>query len=483
MIAKFRGDLSVRQVSFDFGLGCPTVGAFDGGLVSVNGGVPLLREVDERLGLTKAICDVLPDYRKKPERAKHSKDLLVRQSLYQRAAGYEDTNDADVLRFDPMFMLICGRKPGELELASQETLCRFENAVKKAVNDVLEKVLLEIYIKKHKTPPKRIELDMDSTCDPVHGDQEGSIYNGYYKTSCYTPLLMYANDGFPLGARLRVGNAGRADAALPMLKRVIPRLRKEWSGVELFFRGDNGFASPEIYDYLESKNADYMICVASNHALQKKPEVKAGIEEARKEYEALYGKPEGLTKKEWRQRQERIRFSTKKEGRMQELSELEQKKVRKYVEVTYQARSWSRERRVICRIEFTEEGASLVFVVTSIKTGTAKWLYEERYCRRGQCENWIKEMKALKCDRLSCQEFKANQFRLLLHTFAYVLVREMRELLGPEDGRMSIQSVQTKLLKIGVTVVSTARQVKLHWSSWHPSQSEFHKLMIRLRAG
>lgn len=153
MIAKFSGDLSVRQVSFDFGTGCPVVGAFDGGLVSVNGGVPLLREVDEILGVTKAICRVLPDYRKMPERATHSKETLVRQSLYQRATGYEDTNDADILRSDPMFMLICGRKPGEWELASQETLCRFENAVKKAANDVLEECLIEIYIKKLLLPP------------------------------------------------------------------------------------------------------------------------------------------------------------------------------------------------------------------------------------------------------------------------------------------------------------------------------------------
>ncbi len=253
MIAKFSGDLSIRQISFDFGIGCPVVGAFDGGLVSVNGGVPLLREVDEMLGVTKAICRVLPDYRKMPERATHSKETLVRQSLYQRATGYEDTNDADTLRSDPMFMLICGRKPGEWELASQETLCRFENAVKKAANDVLEKLLVEIYIKKQKAPPRAIELDMDSTCDPVHGDQEGAIYNGYYGTSCYTPLLMYADGGFPLGARLRVGNAGRADGALPMLKRTIPRLRKEWPDVQLLFRGDNGFAAPEIYNYLESK--------------------------------------------------------------------------------------------------------------------------------------------------------------------------------------------------------------------------------------
>jgi Transposase DDE domain group 1 len=483
LIAKFRGDLSVRQVSFDFAMGCPVSGAFDGGLVSVNGGVPLLREVDERLGLTKAICSVLPDHRKMPERAIHSKESLIRQSIYQRAAGYEDTNDADVLRADPMFMLVCGRKPGQLELASQESLCRFENAVTKAVNEVLEKLLLEIYIKKHRTAPKQIELDMDSTCDPVHGNQEGSIYNGYYKESCYTPLLMYAGGGFPLGARLRVGNAGRAEAALPMLKRTIPRLRKEWPEVAILFRGDNGFAAPDIYNYLDDKKVDYVICVANNHALKCKPEIKAAIEEAREEYTALFGEPKGLTKKEWRQRQERIRFSTKKEGRQQELFELEQRKVRKYAEFKYQARSWPTERRMICRIEFTEEGASLIFIVTSIKTGSAKWLYEEKYCRRGQCENWIKEMKALKCDRLSCQEFKANQFRLLLHTFAYVLVREMRELLGQHDGQISIQAVQTRLLKIGVTVISSARQVKLRWSSWHPWQSEFHKLMIRLRAG
>lgn len=483
MIAKFRGDLSVRQVSFDFGIGCPVVGAFDGGLISVNGGLPLLREVDERLGVTKAICRVLPDHRKMPEKAAHTKEALVRQSLYQRAAGYEDTNDADVARLDPMFVLNCGGRPGQWELASQETLCRFENAVKKAVNDVLEESLLEIYIRKQKVQPKTIELDMDSTCDPVHGNQEGSIYNGYYKTSCYTPLLMYADGGFPLGARLRVGTAGRAEGALAMLKRTIPRLRKEWHDVKILFRGDNGFATPEIYNYLESKKADYLICVANNHALKRKPEVKDAIEAAKQEYVQLFGEPKGLTKKEWRQRQERIRYSTKKEGRQQELFELEEKKVRKYAEFKYQARSWPCERRMICRIDFTEEGAKLIFIVTSIKTGSGKWLYEEKYCRRGQCENWIKEMKALKCDRLSCQEFKTNQFRLLLHTFAYVLVREMRELLGPEDGRISIQAVQTRLLKIGVAVICKARQIQLHWSSWHPWQTEFHKLMIRLRAG
>lgn len=482
MIAKFRETAADAQVRFDFGLGKEICGAFNGGKISVNGGLPLLREIDDRMRLTEQIQGCLPEHRAHPEQAVHAQDALIRQSLYQRACGYEDTNDADVVRSDPMFMVACGRRPHSRELASYATLWRFENAVTPESNERLQDLLVEIYIQSQSSPPERLELDMDTTCDPVHGNQQRSFYNRYYRTTCYTPLLMHTSDGFPLAAVLRPGNAGRPDEGLRTLKRVVARLKAAWPDVKILFRADNGFASPEMYAYCESQDITYFICVANNSALKVKPAVKTAVAEAHKQYVDLYGEPAPLHGKSWRQREERIRYSTKEKGRQQEAFELDEKRVRLYIDFQYKADSWPADRRMIGRIDYNEEGEDPMYVVTNYKGGDAKWLYERKYCMRGQDENWIKEQKALKCDRLSCQEFDANQFRLLWHTFAYILVRRVRELLPAQEAHISIGSVISRFFKFGVCVVEKAHRIWLHWPTEYPWRYEFRHALIRLRS-
>ncbi len=485
MIAKSKDYEPIAQVSFDFNLKKTILGAFDGGRVTGIGGMPLIREIDDEMRLTAQIVERLPEHRLRPEKAIHSQEVLIRQSVYQRSAGFEDTNDADILRFDPALKVACGRNPdSSRDLASQESLFRLEAAPTAAVNENLQDLLSELFIQTFKKAPGIVEMDMDTTCDPVHGNQEKTGYNGYYETDCYTPLLMHS-DGFPLVARLRPGKAGRADDGLKMLKRVHTRLKKEWASTKFLFRADNGFAVPELYRFCEQEDITYLICYAATSAIKLEPEVKAAVEKARLEFIQLFAEPLKLTKDERRKQQDRILHSTKEQGRQQETFEQSERKVRVYTELMYKSDSWAKadnKRRMILRLDYTDEGPDYMFVVTNYQGGDPKWLYEEKYCQRGQAENWIKEQKALKCDRLSCQKFDANQFRLLLHTFAYILVRAIRNLMPRDQANISIQAVQDRFIRIGATVKESARQIWFHWSSWHPWQYDFRRVLIRLRA-
>ncbi len=485
MIAKSTVNEPIAQVSFDFNLKKTILGAFDGGRVTGIGGMPLIREIDDEMRLTAQIVERLPEHRLRPEKAIHSQEVLIRQSVYQRSAGFEDTNDADILRFDPALKVACGRNPdSSRDLASQESLFRLEAAPTAAVNENLQDLLSELFIQTFKKAPGIVEMDMDTTCDPVHGNQEKTGYNGYYETDCYTPLLMHS-DGFPLVARLRPGKAGRADDGLKMLKRVHTRLKKEWASTKFLFRADNGFAVPELYRFCEQEDITYLICYAATSAIKLEPEVKAAVEKARLEFIQLFAEPLKLTKDERRKQQDRILHSTKEQGRQQETFEQSERKVRVYTELMYKSDSWAKadnKRRMILRLDYTDEGPDYMFVVTNYQGGDPKWLYEEKYCQRGQAENWIKEQKALNCDRLSCQKFDANQFRLLLHTFAYILVRAIRNLMPRDQANISIQAVQDRFIRIGATVKESARQIWFHWSSWHPWQYDFRRVLIRLRA-
>jgi hypothetical protein len=368
---------------------------------------------------------------------------LLKQRVYQIACGYEDQNDSVFLRSDPLLKLVCGALPesGE-DLASQPTICRMENAVTNRACYQMARALAELYIAQRGKDgaPQKIVLDFDATDDPTHGDQEESYYHGYFEEHIYHPLLVFDGDtGQLISALLRAGNTHASRSTVALLKRLVGLLRSAWPGVEVELRADAGFAVPAVYDYCEAEGIRYTIALITNSRL--KELASSLLEEAEHRYEHERGR-----------------------------------KVRLLSEGHYQARSWQIERRVVYKAEVMEEGTNTRFVVTN-KPDEPDELYAH-YTERGETENRIKDLKvALKADRLSCQRFVANQFRLLLHAAAYWLMDTLRKKLV--DGgieRMQLDTLRLKLVKIGGRVRELLTKVRVHLAWGHPGQSLWHVL-------
>jgi len=329
---------------------------------------------------------------------------------------------------------------------------------------------------------------MDTTHDEVHGYQQLSFYNGFYQTYCYTPLFIFADCGFPLCALLRQGNAGPAEGALRMLRQIVNDIRLSWTDVRIELSADAGFATPELFEYCEQNGITYYICDGSHngYAYHSEPLVR----ECKQLFEELGGRVHQLKKyaipvdpkarkQAWRQKEERLRFSSKQEGRMQEHFEDEELFIRQYCEFEYASREWSHARRIIARCHYNAEGPEVRYVVTNATGSYPKRLYEDKYCPRARCENWIKELKNyMHCDRTSCQEFNANQLRLLLHTFAYALLWEIRR--KAKMKHATVETIRVQLIKVGVLVKETARKVWLHLASEHPWQKQFSTAWLNL---
>jgi hypothetical protein len=415
--------------------------AFDGGRLTSDGGLTWLAEVDKELGVGQAMAQHIPEWRSR--RGRHSMLSLLKQRVYQIACGYEDQNDSDFLRSDPLLKLVCGALPesGE-DLASQPTICRMENAVTNRACYQMARALAELYIAQRGKDgaPQKIVLDFDATDDPTHGDQEESYYHGYFEEHIYHPLLVFDGDtGQLISALLRAGNTHASRSTVALLKRLVGLLRSAWPGVEVELRADAGFAVPAVYDYCEAEGIRYTIALITNSRL--KELASSLLEEAEHRYEHERGR-----------------------------------KVRLLSEGHYQARSWQIERRVVYKAEVMEEGTNTRFVVTN-KPDEPDELYAH-YTERGETENRIKDLKvALKADRLSCQRFVANQFRLLLHAAAYWLMDTLRKKLV--DGgieRMQLDTLRLKLVKIGGRVRELLTKVRVHLAWGHPGQSLWHVL-------
>jgi hypothetical protein len=414
----------------------PLEAAFDGGRITSDGGLLWLAETDRELGLCEAIAENVPEWRARP--AKHSLSALVRQRVYQIACGYEDQNDANALRRDPLLKLVLGRLPETApDLASQPTLSRLENAPGPRECLSIARALVGLYVKergKDGAPP-RVLLDLDSTDDPTHGEQEGSRYHGYYRQHMYHPLLVFDGETNQLvAAVLRPGNSHAGRGAVAVLKRVVGRLREAWPGVEVEIRADAGFALPTVYEWCEEEGIGYTIGLVSNPRLEALAEPL--LERAERESEERMGE-----------------------------------KARLVAGATYEAGSWGRSRRVVYKAEATEKGTNTRFVVTSRRTTGPEELYDW-YVGRGEAEGWIKDFKrALKADRLSCTRFWANQFRLLLHAAAYWLLDTLRgRLVEAGVRRMQLDTLRLLLVKIGGRVRQLLTRVRLHLASGHPGQ-------------
>jgi Transposase DDE domain group 1 len=401
-----------------------------------------LARIDEELGLCERIASHVPEWR--TSSVSHPMLTLVRQRVYQIAAGYEDQNDSNSLREDPLLKLLLGRLPESGgDLASQPTISRLENAPDARSCLRMAQALGELYITERGKggSPKRVLLDFDATDDPAHGDQEGAYYHGYYQEKILHPLLVFDGDtGQLITALLRAGNTHASRGALSILKRIVGRVRQAWEGVEIEIRADAGFAIPEVYDYCEKEGIGYTIGLISNARLEALAEDL--LERAQRESEERQGE-----------------------------------KVRLLSDARYQAGSWERARRVVYKAEVLEKGTNTRFVLTSRSDGPEE-LYEW-YVRRGEAEGWIKDFKrALKADRLSCHRFFANQFRLLLHAVAYWLLDTLRrKLVASGVRRMQLDTLRLFLVKIGGRVTEMLTKVRLHLASGHPGQRLWQALL------
>jgi hypothetical protein len=360
--------------------------AFDGGTVSSDGGVLLLAGADRRLGLIDALARQFPDDRD-PVRTSHAIADILRERVFAIACGYPDGNDLDTLRADPAFKMACGRPPHSgADLASQPTLSRLENTPDLRALIRLSRELVDLWCRSHAVAPKSIVLDIDDTADTVHGHQQLSLFNAHYDERCFLPIHVYdAATGHCVLTILRPGKTPDGKEVRGHLRRLIRRIRRHWPTTAITIRGDSHYGRKEVMDWCEQNSVTYIFGFAPNKVLA----------------DLVFPKLDECC----------VRRS---------LAQAE--KVRDFTWTRYAAKSWARARRVVARIEVTRKGSDVRYVVTNIKGGTAKHLYEKIYCARGQAENLIKRHKSqLASDRTSCRSPLANQMRLILHTAAYWL--------------------------------------------------------------
>jgi hypothetical protein len=425
----------------------PLEAAFDAERLTSDGGLPWLSEADEDLGLCAALAACVPEWRQRIVR--HSLVTLVRQRVYQIACGYEDQNDADTLRTDPLLKLVCGRQPVSGEaLASQPTFSRLENAVDRHAVEAHAGALVDVYIaqRSHGGTPRRLLLDLDGTDDPAHGEQEGVRYHGYYRQHMYHPLLVFDGDtGQLITAVLRPGNVHASRFVVLVLRRLLRSMRAAWPDVALEIRADSGFAVPRLYAWCEANAVTYTIGLIPNPALE--PLAAPLLEEARRQSEAQGGA-----------------------------------KVRLAGEGRYQAKTWPHSRRVVFKAEVLTKGPNTRFVVTT--HDDAPLALYDFYVDRGDAENRIKDFKnALAGDRLSDHRFRANAFRLLLHAAAFWLLDTLRRWLAATDAAAyQFDTLRLRLLKIGGRVREFADRVRLSLASSHPAEPLWFALALHLSA-
>ena len=448
------------QSSFGFeALGSREIVArFDGGAISSDGGAFLLRQTDRRLNLLPRLAECFLDGRNQ-EQVEHSILEMLSQRIYGLALGYEDVNDHEQLRRDPVFGVLAGREELEAPLAGKSTLNRMELGAgvkdrykkitfwKEAIDALLVKVFLETYEK----PAEQIVLDIDTTDLPLHGQQEGRFFHGYYDHYCYLPLYIFCGEHV-LCARLREANHDAAFGSLAEIERIVGQIRSAWPEVKIVLRGDSGFCRNELMSWCESHRVDFVLGMARNQRLRK-----------------IIGAEMHAATQQWNE--------TGKPARVFREFDYRTKKTKKG--------GWDRERRVAAKAEHIDGKENPRFVVTSLKSEecTARALYEELYCARGDMENRIKEQFSLFADRVSAETMKANQLRVYFAAMAYVLMHGLRRLglKGTELERAQATTIRLRLLKIGAQIRITVRKVWLSMASSYPLQRLFGQVYQNLR--
>jgi len=456
---------------FDFqGLGNRTVTArFDGGAITSDAGGLLLREVEAKTGILRRFAACFTDHRD-PDRVEHTVYELLAQRVFALALGYEDLNDHDALRHDPLLAVLVGkddptgqdrrrREDRGKSLAGKSTLNRLEltptgaddkSRYKKVVarHREIESFFVETFLGLHRRPPKEIVLDLDATDDPIHGHQLGRFFHGYYNNYCYLPLYIFCGEHL-LCAKLRPSDIDGAAGSLKQLAKIVEQIRRRWPKVRIMVRGDSGFCRENLMHWCEENRLHFLFGLAKNARLTR----ILGLElhEAKLQFEAT-GQPSRVFK-----------------------------------DFTYKTRkSWSRERRVVGKAEHLPKGSNPRFVATSLSAEEfdARALYEDVYCARGEMENRIKEQQlCLFADRTSCATMRANQLRLWLSSVAYTLLVALRQfgLQGTEMSRARCDTIRLKLLKLGALVRTTVRRVWISLSESWPYRRVFAQVYENLR--
>lgn len=462
-------ECNVREFDFQ-GLGSRAVTArFDGGAVTSDAGGLLLREVEAKTGILRRFAACFTDHRD-PKRVEHTIADLMAQRIFALALGYEDLNDHDALRHDPLLAVLVGkadptgrdrrrREDRGKSLAGKSTLNRLEltpvgadekSRYKKVVarHRDIENFFVEMFLALHPTPPKEIVLDVDATDDPIHGHQLGRFFHGYYDGYCYLPLYIFCGE-FLLCAKLRPSDIDGAAGSAKQLAKIVERIRRVWPKMRIIVRGDSGFCRESLMRWCEENRVDYVLGLARNARLQRI--LGKELHEAKLQFEA-----------------------TNQASRV-------------FKDFTYQTRkSWSRERRVVGKAEHLAKGSNPRFIVTSLSAEDvdARRLYEDVYCARGEMENRIKEQQmCLFADRTSCTTMRANQLRLWLSSVAYTLLMALRQfgLQGTEMATARCDTIRLKLLKLGALVRTTVRRVWISLSESCPYQRVFAQVYENLR--
>jgi hypothetical protein len=435
------------------------VAAFDGGAITSDAGALLLGQTDRAIRLTERFTACFTDVRT-PGLVEHEVSTLVMQRVVGIALGYEDLNDHDELRHDPVLSVLAGKLEARREdcapLAGKSTLNRLElsrplpTRYHKISHDpeAIERLFVDLFLEAHKRAPKQIILDVDATDDPLHGNQEGKFFHAYYDTYCYLPLYIFCGRHL-LAAKLRRSNIDGSAGTVEEVQRIVARIRQCWPKVRILLRGDSGFAREALMAWCEANGVDFLFGLARNERLQKT--IAAELATATAE------------------------------------SNRTGKSARCFKDFTYRTLdSWSRERRVVGKAEVTGGDANPRFVVTSLtrKEAGARRLYEEIYCARGEMENRIKECQLdLFADRTSAATMRANQLRLWFASMAYVLLCALRRigLARTQFAAATCGTIRLKLLKLGALVRLSVRRIKIAIASSCPWQDEFERAHARLR--
>lgn len=459
-----------EQLEFEGVCGRRVEGAFDAGRTSTDGGLLLLREVEQRRRVLRRFAGCFVDHRE-PKKIEHTVEELVAQRVYALCCGYEDLNDHDALRDDLLLAVAVGKRDltGEQRelprdrghaLAGKSTLNRIEltpaNATaearyKKVVYDAgaVDRLFVDFFLEAHETPPQSIVLDLDATDDPLHGNQEGRFFHGYYRCYCYLPLYIFCDD-FLLVARLRTSDIDGSAGALEEVQRITAQIRERWPKVRIILRADSGFARDGLMTWCESHDVDYVFGLARNCRLEEilRPE----MDDARSEHERT------------------------------------DQPVRRFKDFRYSTlQTWSRERRVVGKAEQLPGKANPRFVVTSLAAEEypAQPLYEQLYCARGDMENRIKEQQlGLFADRTSTESMRGNQLRLYFSSIAYVLMNELRRLglQGTAMAQAQVDTIRVRLLKVAAIVRLSVRRVAVSLSSVFPLREVYVRVLANIRA-
>ena len=398
---------------------------FDGGDVSSDAGLLFIRESESNTGIISRIANVLHDQRH-PGYVKHDLEQLLRQRSYQIISGYEDANDSNELRHDPILKIVCDKLTDPL--ASQPTISRFENSFSRKDLYRIAQAFVDTFISSYKKAPKGIILDLDDTPDPTHGNQQLSFFNAYHDNYCFMPLHIYeGKSGKLITTILRTGKRPSGKEIVMIIKRIVHMIKNAWPKTGIIIRADSHYGCPEVYDFCDEHNLKFIL---------------------------------GLTA-----RAPMIRQVQNITDKAKELYFDKKKPVKIFIEFHYKANSWSREQRVICKAEYNGKGPNTRFIVTNLENNNRRMIYQIIYCGRGAMELMIKEHKNhLRSDKTSCSSFQANQFRLFLHSIAYVLLHAFRErcLKNTQFAKAQFDTIRLKIIKTGARVIQLATKVKIH---------------------